>query len=137
LLAQDFGDAGMFVTAVHADVDPATGGVELADAGHGLAFILRATGEREPLRSAGLPIGMGVAFAGDRDVTVARLDPGDCLICCSDGLLDVLDSDDPFGHAARAIHELGPQGAVDEAMRLSRSERATDDVTAVVIRRDV
>ncbi|MDP5228521.1 MULTISPECIES: SpoIIE family protein phosphatase [Arthrobacter] len=136
LVEEDMGDMGMFVTAVHADIFPATGRVELIDAGHGLAFIIRADGGRQHLRSYGLPLGMGTGTVEEHERITGRLAPGDTFICCSDGLLDVLDPDDPFGQVERAIRELGPEGTVDEALRLARGERATDDITALVIRRD-
>ncbi|MPS76410.1 MAG: hypothetical protein E2584_06505, partial [Microbacterium sp.] len=63
-------------------------------------------------------------------------EPGDAFICCSDGLLDVLDPDDPFGHVERVLAEMGPGGAVGEALRLANDDRATDDITVVVVRRD-
>ena len=50
--------------------------------------------------------------------------------------LDVLDPDDPFGHVERVLAEMGPGGAVGEALRLANDDRATDDITVVVVRRD-
>ncbi len=45
--------------------------------------------------------------------------------------------DDPFGHVQRVLAALGPHGAVQEALRLAKAdERATDDITVVVVRRD-
>jgi serine phosphatase RsbU (regulator of sigma subunit) len=126
----------MFVTAIHADIAAETGRVELVDAGHGLSFIVRADGSWQRLRSMGLPLGMGAAAPDAREPLVERLAVGDCFVCCSDGLLDVLDPQDPFGQVQRAIRELGPVGAVEEAMRLSADERVTDDITVVVVRRD-
>lgn len=136
LVEQDLGDTGMFVTAVHADVHPGAGRVELVDAGHGLAFIIRADGGWDHLRSPGLPLGMGLGTAEEREPAVATLAPGDCFVCCSDGLLDVLDPQDPFGHVERVIRDLGPEGAAREASRLAHDERASDDITVLIIRRD-
>ncbi|SDL42531.1 PP2C family protein-serine/threonine phosphatase [Tessaracoccus oleiagri] len=130
------GDASLFVTAVHADIDTASGAVELVDAGHGLTFVLRADGTFEQLRSTGLPLGMGAAIAEERVATRTVLAPGDMLICCSDGLLDILDEQDPFGQVAETLKVLDPDGAVAEAVRLARLAPAPDDVTVFVIRRD-
>ncbi|GAB3818112.1 hypothetical protein GCM10028820_19810 [Tessaracoccus terricola] len=126
----------MFVTAVHADVDTATGAVELVDAGHGLNYVLRADGSWEELRSTGLPLGMGSSLVGEREVTRTRLHPGDKFISCSDGLLDVLELGDPYGHVARVLRERGAKGAVEEAMRLARGSAATDDTTVIVVERN-
>ncbi|MGW9114463.1 PP2C family protein-serine/threonine phosphatase [Microbacterium sp. NPDC055683] len=136
LLQADLGDTTMFVTAVHADVDTRSGRIDLVDAGHSLAFILRADGCWEHLRSLGLPLGMGMAGDDERTTTTSVLSAGDALVCCSDGLLDVLDLDDPFGQVAQVLRDRGPDGAVAEALRLARSEAATDDITVVVVRRD-
>lgn len=130
------GDATFFVTAVHADIDTRSGEVELVDAGHGLTFVLRADGTFEQLRSTGLPLGMGASIDEERVSTRTALEPGDMLICCSDGLLDILDEHDPFGQVADALVSLDPDGAVAEAVRLARSVPAPDDVTVFVIRRD-
>lgn len=134
LLEEDLGDLTMFVTAVHGDIHMETGAVELVDAGHSLAFVMRADGSWLPVRSTGLPLGMGMIPPEDREVARAVLEPGDALLCCSDGLLDVLDPEDPFGHVARILDERGPAGAVDEALRLVTD--AIDDITVVVVRRD-
>lgn len=138
LLEEDLADTAMFVTAVHAELRPETGELEVIDAGHSLAFILRTDGSWEHLRSTSLPLGMGMGLqtAEAREPRFAHLAPGDAFVCCSDGLLDVLDPDDPFAHVHRVLSALGPDGAVREALRLADDDRATDDITVVVVRRD-
>lgn len=136
LLEDDLADTSMFVTAVVAELRPETGELEVIDAGHSLAFIVRADGSWTPLRSTNLPLGMGMGIADPRVPMTARLEVGDAFLCCSDGLLDVLDADDPFGHVERVLTAMGPDGAVREALRLANDDRATDDITVVVVRRD-
>jgi hypothetical protein len=133
LLEDDIGGTGVFVTAFHADVELASGEISFVDAGHSLGFILRADDTWDYLRSTGLPLGMG--FDDGRESALAVLHPGDALLCCSDGLLDVLDGD-PFEHVRRVLRAEGPQGAVDEAARLARSHRGVDDLTVLVVQRD-
>ncbi|GAA1695565.1 hypothetical protein GCM10009808_11010 [Microbacterium sediminicola] len=123
-----------FVTAVHARIEISTGELTFVDAGHGLAYILRADGSWVRLPATGLPLGMS-GLGVDRTEGTEHLDPGDVLLCCSDGLLDVLDTDDPLGQIRRAVRTLGPDGAVQEALRLARDRGATDDVTAIVVER--
>ena len=137
LLEEDLGDTSMFVTAVVAELRPSTGALDVIDAGHSLAFVIRADGSWTSLRSTNLPLGMGMGAVDPREPVTTTLQPGDTFICCSDGLLDVLDTDDPFGHVQRVLADLGPHGAVKEALRLAKAdERATDDITVVVVRRD-
>lgn len=137
LLEEDLGDTSMFVTAVVAELRPSTGALDVIDAGHSLAFVIRADGSWTSLRSTNLPLGMGMGAVDPREPVTTTLQPGDTFICCSDGLLDVLDTDDPFGHVQRVLAALGPHGAVQEALRLAKAdERATDDITVVVVRRD-
>ncbi len=57
-------------------------------------------------------------------------------MCCSDGLLDILEEADPFGHVQRELRAGGPAAAVAEAARLARASAAPDDLTVLVIRRD-
>lgn len=138
LLEEDLGDTSMFVTAVHAELQPDTGDLQIIDAGHSLAFILREDGSWEHLRSTSLPLGMGMGLEPPemREPRTTRLNPGDAFVCCSDGLLDVLDPDDPYAHVYRVLTTLGPDGAIREALRLAEGDLATDDVTVVVVRRD-
>jgi hypothetical protein len=134
MLEDDIGGSNIFVTAVAADIDIPTGRLSFVDAGHSLAFVLRAGGEWAPLRSTGLPLGMG--FDETRTTAEVHLDRGDAFMVCSDGLLDVLDENDPFGHVLRTLRALGPVGAVREAARLATERRAPDDVTVLVVGRD-
>lgn len=135
LLIDDLADMTMFVTAVLARIDIDSGTLDIVDAGHSLAFILRADRDWVHLRSTGLPLGMGMTDDERRPMTTT-LGPGDAFLCCSDGLLDVLDPVDPFSQVAEVLARRGPQGAVDEALRLARTDSAIDDVTVIVVRRE-
>lgn len=134
LLAGVISDSQIFATAVVAEIDLATGAASIVDAGHSLAFVLRADDSFEALRSTGLPLGTG--FTEPRTTSSFTLEPGDAVLVCSDGLLDVLDPDDPFGHVLRTLRRRGPQGAVDQALQLAHRRDAPDDVTVMVTRRD-
>lgn len=137
LVDADLGDSGMFVTAVHAELSPASHEVSVVDAGHGLAFITRADGTWHRFATTGLPLGMGSGTTADREIESVTLEPGDSFVVFSDGLLDVLNPEDPFGNACRVVTELGPEGAVREALLLARDKRATDDITVLIVKRDV
>ncbi|MGJ9371882.1 PP2C family protein-serine/threonine phosphatase [Nesterenkonia sp. CF4.4] len=134
MLEHDVGDLHMFVTLFCGDLDTRTGEITYVDGGHSLSFILRADGSWEHLNSTGLPLAMGLDEP--HGLGTARLNPGDALLSCSDGLLDLLDLDDPFHEVEQVLREYGIDGAVQEALRRAVKVKATDDVTVVVIRRD-
>jgi len=134
MLEDDIGGSNIFVTGVHAEVEITSGALTFVDAGHSLAFIMRRDGRFEPLESTGIPLGMD--FGERRAVGRATLEIGDSYMVCSDGLLDVLDPDDPLGHVYRVMSEMGPADAVLEAARLAKAQDAPDDVTVLVVRRD-
>lgn len=78
----------MFVTCLYAVLDPATGSVRFANAGHDLPFVRRGTTVEE-LRATGMPLG---AMAGMRyEERQATLGPGDVILLHSDGLAEAHD----------------------------------------------
>lgn len=133
LLEHDLGDLHMFVTMFCAELDTTTGEVDYVDGGHSLSFIHRADGTWEHLNSTGLPLAMGMDEP--HGLGSVRLEPGDALMCCSDGLLDLLDLEDPFGQVEEILAASGIDGAVQEALRRAVAGKAADDVTVVVVRR--
>jgi serine phosphatase RsbU (regulator of sigma subunit)/anti-sigma regulatory factor (Ser/Thr protein kinase) len=78
----------MFVTCLYAVLDPTTGAMRFANAGHDLPFVRR--GDRvEELRATGMPLG---AMPGMRyEEKEALLEPGDVLLLHSDGLAEAHD----------------------------------------------
>jgi sigma-B regulation protein RsbU (phosphoserine phosphatase) len=128
-----------FVTLLHLRLDARTGEIELVDAGHGLGIVCRADGSREPIPSRNLPLGaMGTQ---EWATTAVRLDPGDLLLVCSDGVLDLFDGTlASMDLAAAAAAEAQPtaRAAVASLTRLARlaaEGTLPDDVTVVAIRR--
>jgi serine phosphatase RsbU (regulator of sigma subunit)/anti-sigma regulatory factor (Ser/Thr protein kinase) len=87
----------MFVTCLYAVLDPTTGAMRFANAGHDLPFVRR--GDRvEELRATGMPLG---AMPGMRyEEKEAVLEPGDVLLLHSDGLAEA-------HNAARAMFGFG------------------------------
>lgn len=134
ILEHDLGDLNMFATLFSAEIHALTGQVSYVDAGHSLSFIHRADGSWEHLNSTGLPLAMGMGEP--HGLGSVHLDPGDALMSCSDGLLDLLDLEDPFGQVDEILEAYGMDGAVDEALRRAVAVKAADDVTVVVVRRE-
>lgn len=127
-----------FVTLLHLQLDAESGVVTAVDAGHGLGVICRADGTREVIASENLP--MGVFGTQTWVTTTARLDPGDLLLICSDGVLDLFDDDaSALSRAADVATAAEPtaSGAVTSITRLAAEGDYPDDVTVVAIRRDL
>jgi len=85
LLARLLDNIELFVTAFVGWIDPASGRLRYADAGHGYALWRQAeTGAVISLPATGTPLGfLSFGEVEEREITLAR---GDQLLICSDGL---------------------------------------------------
>lgn len=81
----------MFVTCLYAILDPRTGRLRYANAGHDLPYLRREgrPGGAEELRATGMPLGLmpGMAY----EEKEALLGPGDSVLFYSDGLVEAHD----------------------------------------------
>lgn len=85
-----------FATAFLAVLEPATGGLTYANAGHNPAIIVRRTGEVEELERTGLPLGL----MPDATYGKERIDlgPEDALLVYTDGITEAADpADEEYG----------------------------------------
>ncbi len=123
------------VTLFLAQLDLGSGRLTFADAGHGLSVIASREDARW-LPSTDLPLGVdsGFGFTDHREA----LQPGETLLCLSDGLLDLLggDADALAQIGAMARRSNDPDILIAEIAGLASLGVATDDVTALAIRRD-
>lgn len=116
-------------------LDPSTGALDYIDVGHGLAAIVSQRGYRR-LEQNYLPLGAPIE---DTWTTASdALAEDELLVVVSDGVFDVLD--DSFEEAEKkmgAILEpgLSCQQIVDRIVTFAVSHEASDDVTALVLRR--
>jgi sigma-B regulation protein RsbU (phosphoserine phosphatase) len=135
VMSGDLERTGALVTVVLGAIDGASGTVRFADAGHGLAVIVGGDGSARWLASPCLPL--GVAADGVWTDQEARMEPGDTLLCFSDGLLDVYGSDRAaMAEIARLAHERPvPRELIGHFRDVAAGQLATDDVTALAIRR--
>ncbi len=79
----------MFVTCLYAVLDPATGAMRFANAGHDLPFVRRGR-EVTELRATGMPLG---AMPGMRyEEKETTLGPGDVILFHSDGIAEAHDT---------------------------------------------
>lgn len=79
--------AKMFVTCLYAVLDPTTGRLQYANAGHNLPYRTRSgNGEVAELRATGMPLGLMPDMRYEEKETTIR--PGECLVFYSDGLVE-------------------------------------------------
>ena len=135
-LDADLVNAGAFVTMFRGFLDPSTGDLTYADAGHGLSLVVRPDGSLRRLPATGLPL--GIAAGPDRVGARVRMLPGDVLVTFSDGLLDVLGGS--IGDLERVRDVVRGTATADGAAAAvlalaGDAEDAEDDLTVLVLRR--
>jgi serine phosphatase RsbU (regulator of sigma subunit) len=81
--------AHMFVTCLYAKLDPVTGRLRYANAGHNLPYVATADGVTE-LRATGMSLGAMPDMTYEENETY--LSPGDCILLNSDGLAEAHNS---------------------------------------------
>ncbi|MFF7750790.1 SpoIIE family protein phosphatase [Streptomyces sp. NPDC007971] len=112
-LARRLGE-NYLATCLYAVYDPIRGELHLANAGHIPPVLVRAEDGRSELLDlpTGAPIGVGgVAF----ESTVVRVSPGDRLVLCTDGLVEVRGCDIGEGLAALCESAAHPAASMDAA----------------------
>jgi sigma-B regulation protein RsbU (phosphoserine phosphatase) len=147
----DLSQDGAFATAIVTTFFAPTGRLTVCNAGHPRPLIYRASqrhwsllsaGEQAAVRLRNIPLGM-IALAEYEQFDVT-LEPGDCLLCYSDALVESCDAaGEPLGEAGllRMVRGLGDPGAHELTGRLLQEIAARDpanlsedDVTALVVR---
>jgi serine phosphatase RsbU (regulator of sigma subunit) len=81
--------ANMFVTCFYAILDPESGSLSYANAGHDLPYQYRGRGEAEELRARGMPLGLMSGMSYEEKETT--LETGDGALLYSDGLVEAHD----------------------------------------------
>jgi sigma-B regulation protein RsbU (phosphoserine phosphatase) len=135
--------AAKYATALVTVLEPATGKLRYANAGHPPALVVRANGEVRWLEATGIPVGLLPEFTyGSVD---AELAPGDTLLLYTDGLTEAADPDgEDYGQerlrecavANRTMRPAELARALEEDVdRFVRGRPFADDRTLVVLRR--
>ncbi|MER5750912.1 SpoIIE family protein phosphatase [Streptomyces sp. NPDC002088] len=112
-LAQRLGDTYL-ATCLYAVYDPIASELHLANAGHIPPVLVRAEDGRSELLElpTGAPIGVGgVPFEAVR----VRVEPGDRLVMCTDGLVEMRGEDIGVGLATLCESAAHPAAAMDDA----------------------
>jgi len=132
----------MFVTCLCAILDPNTGNLSYANAGHNLPICQRMQGIEE-LRATGMPLGLFPEMVYEEGATT--LEPGDKLLLFSDGLVEAHNKDREmfgFGRLRGLVEDcIGCEGLED--ILLSKFDEFTgemweqeDDVIIVSLQRE-
>lgn len=153
-VVEQLGDTGeMFATAIVAIIDPVTGRLDYANAGHPDALVVHRDASQPGgeaasalrLEATGPMLSSLLAAPGAWPTRSVQLDPGDLFIAFTDGLVEARDAE---GHefgidrlAEEMLREAGrdPTRLLDDtfaAVKAHASGRAGDDRTAIALVRD-
>ena len=135
--------AHMFVTCLALVLDPLSGKVEFANAGHDVPYVRTADGVAE-LRARGMPLGLmpGMAY----EEKTFQFQPGDCALLHSDGLAEAHAPDREMFGFPRVAELAGRGSSGEELIDLCLTELAAftgpeaeqeDDITLVCLERSM
>jgi serine phosphatase RsbU (regulator of sigma subunit) len=133
----------MFVTCFYGILDPESGHLSYANAGHDLPYLRRRSGAAEELRARGMPLGLMPGMEYEEKETI--LEAGEAALFYSDGLVEAHDPQgEMFGFprlrrlvAERAAEEGSLVGFLMDELRSFTGEgwEQEDDITLLTLRR--
>src|SRR5918993_474984 len=106
--------ANMFVTCFYAILDPKSGSLTYANAGHDLPYLHRRGGDCEELRARGMPLGLMSGM--DYEEKEIVLDVGDSALLYSDGLVEAHDPEREMFGFPRLMALVAKHGDEEEAL---------------------
>jgi serine phosphatase RsbU (regulator of sigma subunit) len=133
--------ANMFVTCMYAVLDPRTGELRMANAGHNLPYVRRDTDVIE-VKAKGMPLGLMASMVYEE--VEARVEPGETILMHSDGMVEAHGPQrEMFGGGRMKQAMLAcPQGhGLIDSMLMALSEftghgwEQEDDITLVSLHR--
>jgi serine phosphatase RsbU (regulator of sigma subunit) len=139
-LANDI-PANMFVTCFYAILDPNSGSLTYANAGHDVPYLHR-NGDVEELRARGMPLGLMPGMGYEEKETI--LEAGESAIFYSDGLIEAHDpKGEMFGfpRLQTLVAEHGEEGSLEEALLeelysfVGEGWEQEDDITLLTLER--
>jgi predicted ester cyclase len=133
----------MFVTCLYAILDPKSGSLSYANAGHDLPYLRRHYGEgAHELRAAGMPLGMMPEMSYEEKET--SLGEGDRVLFYSDGLVEAHDPKrEMFGfpRLQRLVAEHAEEGTLEDFLMeelysfVGEGWEQEDDITLLTLER--
>jgi len=131
-----------FVTCFYAILDPESGILRYANAGHDLPYLHHRNGEAEELRARGMPLGLmpGMSYE-EKEIGI---DAGEAALFYSDGLVEAHDAKGEmfgFPKLRELVAEHGEERSLEEALLEELSSfvgqgwEQEDDITLVTLRR--
>jgi len=133
----------MFVTCFYAILDPSSGRLVYANAGHDLPYVRRGGDNVQELRARGMPLGLMPGMSYEEQEII--LEAGDCTLFYSDGLVEAHDPHRREMFGFPRLRELVAEHAQKESLMDSLLEELysfvgegweqEDDITLVTLRR--
>ena len=134
--------ANMFVTCFYAILDPKSGSLSYANAGHDLPYLHRSNGNAEELRARGMPLGLMPGMGYEEKEIVLERDESALLY--SDGLVEAHDpKGEMFGfpRLRELVAEHGEERSMGEVLLkelysfVGEGWEQEDDITLLTLRR--
>src|SRR5215211_2821490 len=134
----------MFVTCFYAILEPESGSLSYANAGHDLPYLRRGGGEAEELRARGMPLGLMPGMSYEEKETI--LHSGEAALFYSDGLVEAHDPrGEMFGfpRLRALIAEHGEERSLGDFLMeelysfVEEGWDQEDDITLLTLRRSV
>jgi serine phosphatase RsbU (regulator of sigma subunit) len=133
--------ANMFVTCFYAILEPESGSLTYANAGHDLPYLHR-DGAAEELRARGMPLGLMPGMGYEEKETI--LQTGESALFYSDGLVEAHDpKGEMFGfpRLRELVAEHGEEGSLEEDLLeelysfVGEGWEPEDDITLLTLKR--
>jgi serine phosphatase RsbU (regulator of sigma subunit) len=131
----------MFVTCFYAILEPESGSLSYANAGHDLPYLRRVGGDAEELRARGMPLGLMPGMGYEEKEIV--LEEGEAALFYSDGLVEAHDPEGEmfgFPRLRALIAEHGEERALGDSLLeqlysfVGEGWEQEDDITLLTLR---
>jgi serine phosphatase RsbU (regulator of sigma subunit) len=132
----------MFVTCLYAILDPESGRLLYANAGHDLPYLRRRSGDAEELRARGMPLGLMPGMEYEEKETI--LEAGEAALFYSDGLVEAHDPEGEmfgFPKLRALVAEHGEERSLGDILLeelysfVGEGWEQEDDITLLTLRR--